>query len=341
MKAPIVVIFWLVGLCLSTGCQTHIPPSDMTLNRGTQLLAAGSPKSAIPFLTQTVTATPDGPEPIALLALAYALDLQPERALSEAVLVHRTKDSRPGWEFVAVGVAEMTLRRPMAAASALEHVACGPRTPITPSAQQWLALAQILAGKPELAVTTLESLAREPCMESTATLWVVLIHAYKADGAKGTLALTRCAKAVSSRSGQMALTANLTSADDQTLYDAGVAAIAQGDLPTARRLLELVQKHDAESSDACVWLALIAGAQDNWQAARMGLKDACEKGGSSSRGLANQLYSVVCALEERPEDMVQHTLAGQRMLNRAENSRQPVAQPEREGVWGSDNINMK
>jgi len=82
-RAGLLALILAAGLCVLGGCQQAIPPSDLTLSRGSQLLAAGSPKSAIPLLSQTVISTPDGPEPMAMLSLAYALDLQPERAIAE------------------------------------------------------------------------------------------------------------------------------------------------------------------------------------------------------------------------------------------------------------------
>src|SRR5882724_9366299 len=112
-----------LSLSLLGGCQSTSKPAlvggDMTFQRGAQLLASGSPKSAIPFLTQTIASQPDGPEPLALLSLAYALDLQDQRAIMEAALVHRPDGSAPGWEFVAVGIAQMDMHQPNRAAATL------------------------------------------------------------------------------------------------------------------------------------------------------------------------------------------------------------------------------
>ena len=115
---------WVLGVALlagGTGCQQQQaspPPPGFAFDRGERFLAAGSPKSAIPFLTQTVTSTPDGPEPMALLSLAYALDLQPERAILQARKVRRPPGNH-GWEFVAVGIAKMTQHLPDEAVSLL------------------------------------------------------------------------------------------------------------------------------------------------------------------------------------------------------------------------------
>jgi len=326
------------GLFLMTGCAQPVA-SDMTLNRGAQLLAAGSPKSAIPVLTQTVASTPDGPEPLALLALAYALDLQPDRAIAEAQLIHRPKDSHPGWEIVAIGIAEMTRHRHAEAAVALQQViAADPTSPIATSARQWLALAQILKGDNDKAIDTLQILAKSPGMQTSAELWIALIHMQHGRTKEATDALALCAQHVTGQPNSQSPAANLTSADDQTLYDAAVTALAKRELESARRIFQLVKQHNPDGSDAAVWLALIAGAHDNWQTCRNQLKDACDNGSHKSRGLANQLFSVVCAAEERPDALVQHTLAGQRRLNRAENPAQTVNQPQPDHVWFSDNM---
>lgn len=169
------------ALTALTGCQQQqqaVPASlDMTFQRGVQLLVAGSPKSAIPFLTQTVVAEPDGPEPLAYLSLAYALDLQGEQAILQAQKVHRPKDAAPGWEVVAVGIAQMTRRDPSAGVQELERAvaAVPPGGPIAPAARQWLALAQLLKGEHDQGVGTLRVLAHTPAMKSTAMLWITLI----------------------------------------------------------------------------------------------------------------------------------------------------------------------
>lgn len=339
MKTRVLGTLLAASLWGLAGCQEQIRPSDMTFSRGTQLLAAGSPKSAIPFLTQTVASTPDGPEPLAALSLAYALDLQPERAIAQAQLVRRAKGQAPGWEAVACGIAEMTRHRPAEAIASLRRVTESvPQTSITPAARQWLALAQVLNGGKEQAITELQSLAGVPGMETSSQLWIVLIEAQAGNVKGSTEALTACAKGVASRSGQASLAESLGGADDQTLYDAGVAALSVGDAEGARRHLLLVQQHNPAASDAPVWLGLIAATKGGWQTARTQLKEACEQGSSESRGLANQLFSVVCAMEDRPEAMVQHTMAGQRLLNRGANSLQPVAQPAPEKVWSSDQM---
>jgi hypothetical protein len=323
------------------GCQQPVA-SDMTMQRGAQLLAAGSPKSAIPFLSQTVASTPDGPEPVALLALAYALDLQGERAILQAGEVHRPQGAPPGWEAVAVGIAQMTLHRPADAVATLQGVVqrVPPESPISGAARQWLILAQILKGDGAAADKSLQTLAQSPAMQPSAALWSALIDSYHGRTGQAAEALVRCGKAVVSTSGQQALANSLVGADDQTLYDAAVAATAQGDLDTAQRLFSTVDKRSPDVCDASVWLALLAGTRprDDSQTPRTLLKQACLTGSMQSRGLASQLFSVVCALEDRPDEMIQSMLAGQRMMSRHNTPQRVVQQPKPESVWFSDNM---
>ena len=332
----------VLGLIMTmAGCRQPVA-SDLTFHRGAQLLASGSPKSAIPFLTQTIASSPDGPEPVAMLALAYALDLQADRAILQANQVRRAKGAAPGWELAAVGIAEMTRRRPAEAVASLQRLLDNvpSDSPLAPAARQWLVLAQILKSDHAQAEESLRALAQSPSMQPCARLWAAIVHAYHGQNASVAQDLMQCAKVVVSDSGQQALGRSLAAADDQTLYDAAVAATAKGDLDTAQRLFATVEKRSPDACDAAVWLALLAGAraQEDPQAARAMLKQACESGSMQSRGLANQLFSVVCALEDRPEEMIQCILAGQRMLGRNSSPLRTVDQPKPESVWGSDNI---
>jgi tetratricopeptide (TPR) repeat protein len=332
----------VLGLTLVlAGCQQPVA-SDLTFHRGAQLLASGSPKSAIPFLSQTIASSPDGPEPVAMLALAYALDLQPDRAILQANQVRRAKGVAPGWERVAVGIAEMTRHRPAEAIASLQQLLDNipADSPLAPAARQWLVLAQILKGDHPQAEESLRALAQSPAMQPCAMLWAAIVHAYNGQNTSVAQDLAQCARVVVSASGQQALGRSLAAADDQTLYDAAVAATAKGDLDTAQRLFATVEKRSPDACDAAVWLALLAGArpQEDPQAARGLLKQACLSGSMQSRGLANQLFSVVCALEDRPDEMIQCILAGQRMLGRNNSPQRVVEQPKPESVWFSDNI---
>jgi translation elongation factor EF-4 len=83
---------------------------------------------------------------------------------------------------------------------------------------------------------------------------------------------------------------------------------------------------------------MIAGIKDNWQAARNQLQNATEAGPVESRGLSSQLFSVVCALEDRPEGVVQYTLQGQRLLGRTSAPSYTQEQGQPEPVWFSDQM---
>ncbi len=317
------------------GCR--LPPSDMTMQRGSQLLAAGSPKSAIPFLSQTVASTPDGPEPLALLSLAYALDMQPDRAIAQARLVRTRPNQPPGWETVAVGIAEMVGRRPEAAEQTLQRVASAtsPDMPIGQAARQWLALAQVLGGRREQAIETLQGLAEYPPMKASAMLWAVLIHSQAGQAKQSAEALTQCAAAI--RIHDEPVPAGDLSG--QALYDSAVATAAAGNLETAgTRFATLLQQQESGVADTPVWMALLAAARGEWPAARVLLKEACRNGSVRSRGLASQLFAVVCALEDRPDAMIEHMLGGQRLLGRSATPAYVLEQPKPEPVWFSDNL---
>jgi hypothetical protein len=334
-----------IGLSIFVGCQAAPPKAkivggDMTFQRGAQLLAAGSPKSAIPFLTLTVTSQPDGPEPVALLSLAYALDLQDQRAILEAQLVHRPEGMAPGWEFVAVGIAQMRQNRPHAAVLTLQSglASLGKKNPIEPAARQWLVLAELLDSKHGQALADLQPLCATSKMRTSTMLWATLIQAYHGRTHLAPAALEDCAQSVTSDSGQSALQRDLAGADDQMLYDAGVASIAAGNLDSALKLFTQLQQRSPSSSDAAIWMAMIAGVNGDWSSCRTQLRDACEKGSPTSRGLANQLFAVVCALEDRPDALIEHLLAGQRALGRSKMPVHPVDEPAADKVWVSDGL---
>jgi hypothetical protein len=336
MKYAIISILGLAVLLGLGGCQQPARPPGFSLDRGAQLLAGGSPKSAIPFLTQTVAGVPDGPEPVALLALAYALDLQHERAILQAAQVRRPRGCAPSWEAVAVGIARMTEDRPAEAVATLELV--GSNTPAAPAARQWSVLAMLLGGNRAEAVHALETLSGEPSMRTSAALWLTVIHEQGGRKDLARAALECCAQTAVSVSGEMALKSDLANGDAQTLYDAGVAAIAKGDLAKAEELLSRVHERTTDACDTAVWLALIGGIREDWMTCRNRLRAACESGAASSRGLASQVFSVVCALEDRPAAMIQYTLLGQRMLGRNSESAHIHEQAQPEPVWNSDQM---
>lgn len=338
MKRLLYMFFLLPLLGALTACQQpHVPVKGFSLDRGAQLLIAGSPKSAIPFLTQTVAGVPDGPEPMALLSLAYALDMQDDRAISQAQRIHRPAGEAPGWEAVAVGIARMTQNREDDALESFQRV---PNSALpAAAARQWMILTYLQAAREGDAIQMLEALATTDQMRITSMLWLTVIHEHRGKMDQALAALERCAEQASTASGAAALKGDLSSADAQTLYDAGIAAIAKGDLATAQALLSRVHEHTIDICDTPVWLALIAGIQKDWQTCRNQLADACENGSAPSRGLASELFSVVCALEDRPAAVVQYTLLGQRMIGRTGEPGYIHEQPKPEPVWGSDQMN--
>jgi tetratricopeptide (TPR) repeat protein len=336
MKAALLAILGSMLLALA-GCQQPARPPGFALDRGAQLLAGGSPKSAIPFLTQTVAGAPDGPEPVALLALAYALDLQHERAILQAAQVRRPRGTGPGWEAVAVGIARMTEDRPAEAVAALELV--GADSPAQAAARQWCVMALLLGGNRAEAVHALETMSGDPALRTSATLWLAVIHAQNGRKDQAQAALEACAQTIASASGELALNGDLVDADAQTLYDAGLVAIAKGDFTRAQYLLARVHERTVDSCDTAVWLALIGGAREDWQTCRNRLAAACETGSAQARGLAAQVFSVVCALEDRPAAMIDYTLLGQRMMGRAAEPAYIHEQARPEPVWNSDRLN--
>jgi hypothetical protein len=336
----ILAALWVSGVALLAGCQQQAspPPPGFAFDRGERFLAAGSPKSAIPFLTQTVTAQPDGPEPMALLSLAYALDLQPERAIMQARQVRRPRGTPRGWEFVAVGVAKMTQHLPDEAVVLLRPVAGeDPQAnPVALSARQWLALAQLLNDEPDGALTTLTDLSGMRAMKSSALLWSTLIHEQRGQADLARAALIQAANCTATESGRNALAGNLGRADAQSLYDAGIAALGAGELSQAEALFVRVRGSSSDAGDTAIWQALLAGVRLGWPEARARLREVSDTGPEQTRGLANQLFSVVCAMEDRPELMVQYTLTGQRLMGRTATAAYVHEQPQPDTVWFSD-----
>jgi len=295
------------------GCQAPAP-SDMTMQRGSQLLAAGSPKAAIPFLAQTIASRPDGPEPIALLALAYALDRQADRAILQAQQVHRPAGAPPGWETVAVGIAAMVQRRPADAQKSLERVldTAGADSSLGQATMQWLALAQLLNGDRDQALET--------------------VQAQGGRSQQASAALVQCAAAIVSRR-EPTLEGET---GGQSTYDSAVAAVAAGEMGPAQERFLSLQQDALGPADTAVWLAMISGSYGDWPESRTMLKEACRSSSPPARGLANQLFGVVCALEDRPDSMIEHILAGQRALGRHQTPLYITEPPKPESVWFSD-----
>jgi predicted Zn-dependent protease len=330
------IVFVLAGLALFAlaGCR-QTPATDLTFERGVQLVAAGSPRLAIPFLTQVITSAPDGPEPHAMLSLAFALDLQGERAILQAAQVRRPAGEPPGWEGLAVGIARMTQGQYPEAVRTLKKLSdtTPPNDPMAVSAAQWLALALLHEGDSEGAVAALEPLAAVGPARTTALLWMVLIQSRGSDAAEAARRLGEAARAVAVPQGPVA---DVELEDVQVVYDAAVAALASGTPREAERMFSVVQRRSPNSFDAAVWLSLIAAADGDWSVARARLRDACSQGSYRSQGLANHLYGVVCALERKPDATVQVIVVGQTLLGRGSLSRQVAKQPPSDNVWFSD-----
>jgi hypothetical protein len=337
MRLKTVGLLMAGGVAILAGCQQPAH-TDLTFQRGVQLLAAGSPKSAIPFLTQVIASAPDGPEPHAMLALAYALDLQSDRAILQAGQVRRAEGEAPGWELVALGIAEMAKRRDSEATRHLDLLVGNipPDGPMGLAARQWLALSLLLQGQDAKALESVGVLSRPGPARATALLWTVLIHARQDRSSQAAEALAQAAQEITVL--KPPLPNGDAEEDGQDLYDAAVAALAKGELAKATGFLHSATQHDPNASDAPVWLSLIAAANGDWQLGRSRLKEACGTGSLRSRGLAYHLFSVVCAIERRPEAMIQSIVVGQRLLGRSDLPAHVVAQPKADVVWFSDKM---
>ncbi|MEA3367990.1 MAG: tetratricopeptide repeat protein, partial [Planctomycetota bacterium] len=146
-------------LCVAAGCAQ---PSrvDPTFRRGVGALAAGSPKSAIPFLTEAVESSPEDAKAHAMLAIAYALALEPDLAIQMVKRVHPDPGTieTPGWECVALGVAGLVQGRAEDAAGHFRRVLDTAPSPAAAkqAASQWLTLALLMKGDQTGALESLE-----------------------------------------------------------------------------------------------------------------------------------------------------------------------------------------
>jgi tetratricopeptide (TPR) repeat protein len=307
-----------------------------------QLLAAGSPTFAIPLFMQVITSSPDGPEPHAMLSLAYALDLQADRAIQEAreARRHRPANDPPGWEWVALGIAEMTQHRPAEALKHLEEViAAAPRrSPIEWAARQWRTMALILGGDHDKAAASLGELIDYGSTRMTALLWATILHAQQRRTANASQSLIQAAIEASAGSGAKLDKDAPAGMDDQSLYDAAVSCVGQGELAKGETLLGILRQRNPDAGDVPVWLALLAVVKGEWTAGQEQLKDACQVGSPQSRALANHLLGVVYALEDRPDLMIQSMVVGQRLLSTSSVPVHITSQPRRDAVWLSDSM---
>ncbi len=367
----------VVVLLVAGGCDVQVA-TDPTFERGTQLLAAGSPKSAIPVFSQLIVRQPDGGETHAMLALAYALDLQPESAIEQAHLaVARDpwRQAQPGWETVALGIAELTRGRSDQAVGRLQEVASAnpDEVGLGAAAGQWLTLALLVKGERTRAVDQLATgsnsesgiphpeagesdapgptgrpasvphseigLARSPHARQTALLWSVLINSNSQAPGQAARALAQLAgQAVGSRRGDSLDRLEPASANPQDLTDAGMLAARDGRLDRAQAMFSALHQRSANVCDSAIWLALVAAAQGQPERSRDLLRSACQQGPQDARALANQLFSVVCALDGRADLMIQHILTGQRLACHYRFPMQTPQEPPADKVWFSDRL---
>lgn len=335
MKSRLFPIVLASVIALAVGCQEQQPPAattELSFQHGAQLLAAGSPKSAITFLSQNVASNTANPDASALLCMAYALDLQPQAALDCGKQIKRPDKCPPGWEVVGMGIAEMSRQNQPQAIADFQQILAQPENAITPAARQWLVLTYLVNGDDPKAMAAIKKMAMTPYMKPTAMLWSVLMHAKQGRTQLAAEALTQAAAGLTKDPGPVALEGT---PDDQTLYDAALSAVAAGNFARAQELFDRLRQQNPDAADSSTWVALLAAARGDWQATRSLLQQACETGSSPARGLASQTYSVVCAMENRPEDVIRNMVSGQRLLARTNRSKPVVpAQPDR--VWGSD-----
>lgn len=327
---------------LAAGCAQ--PSTDsLTFRRGVQILAAGSPRLAIPLFSQVISAIPDGPEPHAMLAMAYALDLRSEAACRQAVVSQSKRGSRsaPGWECVALGIADLTRRRTEQARQRFSALADDDRcqSGVRHAAAQWAVLAALVEGRCDLALDLLQKQrqAPQPERQITAMLWTVLVaaRAQQRDPAVETLKAL-AARFVSPVVPPAGDPAYRSSAE---LRDAALRAMAKGDLPAARQALADLREKDPAPAEALLWDGLISAAQGDWSRACSELDRASRMGSRTVRGLARHLQTVAAAAEGDAGQTVAHLLAGQRLMSNPQTFGLQPTQAKGENVWMSHQLN--
>jgi len=310
----------LAAVLLAAGC-TETARVGPAYRRGCEALAAGSPMSAIPFLTQAVAAAPDDPQAHSMLAVAYAVAREPDLAVrtARAAPADAGTPAVPGWRDVALGIAAVVRHQPDDAAGHFRRVLTADRAPdgARQTAGQWLTLALLLKGDPTAAIESMPQwhrLVEHNGTGTTALLWATLVQAHlgKAPSAReGLVGVAGCI--AGPRRVTLPAATQVADLDDQDLAAAGIAAVRQDKLDEAERLFAALHARRPNACDARVWLALLAAARGNWDQTVERLKTACTDGPAPSRALANQLFSVACALRNRPQAMIRHMLVGQRL----------------------------
>jgi len=326
-EVALVLAVLFVGV---SGCAQQ-KRANLSFRYGVEALASGSPRTAIPFLCQATRWDSEAPEPRSMLAVAYALNLQPEDAIRQANQVRRNHrgDGPPRWECIAMGIAATYRHDPSRAVTYFENFRSGAEASpaVKRAATQWLALALLLKGDKKGALELLGRFPRGSELRTTALLWSVLIHGHDGDVREAADALRTIALEANGqdRPGSAQPT-NLRAMGDQYLRDAGVAAVRQGQASKAEALFSALARRNTNSYDAQVWLALISASLGRWDQAGERLKNGCREGPMYSQSLSSDLSSVLCALEGRPRAMIQHQLAARRLARRS-SLRMYVSQP--------------
>ncbi len=307
-------------LLLAAGCgqPARIGPA---YRRGVEALAAGSPQSAIPFLTHAVVAAPENSQAQTMLAVAYAVAMEPDLAIQAAQRVPADPNAPvvAGWQDIALGVAALVQHQPDVAAEHFRRVLTAEAAAdgAKRTAGQWVTLALLLKGDPAGAVESMQQwhrLVETNGTGTTALLWDTLIQAHLGDATSARECLVRLtARIAGPRRVKLPPADQVPHLDDQDLTAAGIEAVRQDKLEDAKRLFAALDTRRPNACDARVWLALLAAAEGDWSQTLERLKSARFDGSAQARGLANQLFSVACALENRPQAMIQHMLAGQRL----------------------------
>ena len=206
-------------------------------------------------------------------------------------------------------------------------------------ARQWRTLALILARDHAKTTASLEELIEHRPTRTTALLWAVIAHSHNHQTADAVKRLTEAVQEARPGTGDAPENgAGIEDMDDQGLYDRAINAVALGDLAKANILFRALLGRSPEAGDVPVWLALLAAAGGHWTAARDQLKDSCQTGSLRSKALAHHLASVVYALEDRPDLMIQSMLTGQRLRSRGSLGAHTTTQPQRDVTWFSDRM---
>ena len=344
---PRAVILAALILLLAAGCTQPKTTSSLAFERGVQVLGAGSPRSAIPLFSQVIGSIPDGPEPHAMLAMAFALDLQPEPALRQADVARKKRKpgEDPGWECIATGVAALSQRQPAVAERSFGQVlATAPKgSGIRNAAGLWMTLTLLMKSDSRQAVNFLEreSASDMPGGRSvTSLLWSVLICGQQGNTGDAARSLADLARKVTVSGGaEGGQGGDLSACSDQELHERGIAGLREGRLTQAVEIFAALHERSPASGDALIWTALASAAQGRWRQTQDALRNACQSGSRSSRSLANHLAGVASALEGNPHEMIGHILAGQRMASVAPEAMPRPTEAQAERVWVSDQLN--